>query len=186
MQIANINGRYCIGIEILATLSDQSTTDVTFDVVFASTLYVNNNYDDGELIITVSYDGLTETYIWSYRDNATWVIRFVVGRRSVSSGCRTIRGIVAPVISDGRVLVPLRIVSEVFGAEVEWNATTRTVIITYNEIYLHLPIDVPLPDGMGTPIIINGRTMVPLRFISEAFGAEVEWDPVNRAAYIFP
>ena len=180
-QISDFNGRYCIGVEIIATLSDRSTIDVTLDSIFD--VYRNS---DGELIITVSYDGITETYIWSYRDNATWVIRFVIGQRFATSGCVTFRGIVAPILSDGRVLVPLRIVSELLRVEVEWDSATRTVIISNDGIYLYLPIGVPLPDGMGTPIIVNGRTMVPLRFISEAFGAEVEWDPINRAAYVFP
>jgi hypothetical protein len=41
-------------------------------------------------------------------------------------------------------------------------------------------IDVPLPSGMGTPVIINQRTMIPLRYVSESLGAEVDWNPDTR------
>jgi len=94
---------------------------------------------------------------------------------------------VAPFVDTAfnRVMIPLRAVSEALGAEVEWLPETRTVeIVTATGIQV-LVIDVPLPNGMGTPVIIQNRVFVPLRFVAEFLGAEVEWDGENRAAYVF-
>jgi len=84
-----------------------------------------------------------------------------------------------------RVMIPLRAVSEALGAEVEWLPETRTVRIFTATGIQTLIVDVPLPDGMGTPIIVSNRVLVPLRFVAEHLGAEVRWDDVNRAAYVY-
>ena len=93
---------------------------------------------------------------------------------------------VAPFIdpNHGRIMVPLRIIAEALGANVDWNENTREVIITKNNKTTILAVDTPLPDGMGTPIILNGRTLVPVRYVSEILGAVVEWDDTESAVYI--
>jgi hypothetical protein len=81
-----------------------------------------------------------------------------------------------------RVRVPIRFVAEAMGAKVEWNAAARRVTITRDGTEIKLTIDDPTVLVNGTPIqidappkIVQDRTMVPLRFISEAFGANVDW-----------
>ena len=92
---------------------------------------------------------------------------------------------VTPTIIDGRMMLPLRAVSESLGARVDWNEETRTVAITQGESTVTLTIDIPLPDGMGTPVILNGRTLVPVRYIAEQLGASVVWDDDAKTAYIY-
>jgi len=98
-----------------------------------------------------------------------------------------------PVINaDNRTLVPIRFISEALGAEVEWIAPTRTVKINYQgkTILLEIGLKQAL---VGTSVVtldtkaelINNRTMVPLRFVSECLGAKVEWDEENQAVYIY-
>jgi hypothetical protein len=66
----------------------------------------------------------------------------------------------------------------------DWNGTTRTATIILNGRTLNVVIG-ELAQGMDVAAtIINGRTMVPLRFISEALGAEVTWCPINRTVDI--
>ena len=91
----------------------------------------------------------------------------------------------APFIEEGRTMVPLRFIAEAMGAEVDWIGATRTVTINKGNINLHLVVDVPLPDGMGTPVIVGGRTFVPVRYVSEMLGANVRWDGAARAVYIY-
>jgi hypothetical protein len=89
-----------------------------------------------------------------------------------------------PYIKGGVTLVPLRFISEAFGAEVQWepNIGKGTVIIKFESKVIQIEIGNINALVNGTthkllvpPEIKNGRTFVPLRFISEAFGAEVNW-----------
>ncbi len=87
------------------------------------------------------------------------------------------------ILPPGRTMVPLRFISEAFGAKVEWDGATKTVTITWGSKTIKLTIGVYTAkvDGKDVkldvaPIIKDGRTFVPIRFISEAFGADVKWD----------
>lgn len=89
----------------------------------------------------------------------------------------------APVIINDRTLLPVRAVVEAMGGSVEWNGNSRTVTLTKNEDTIRLTIDSDkafLNDDSITldtaPIIINERTMLPIRFIAESFNFNVEWN----------
>jgi|GEM_PF-5621024 len=84
-----------------------------------------------------------------------------------------------------RTLVPLRAIAEGLGAEVDWDNNTRTVSITRDGQTALVTIDTPLPNGMGTAVIQNDRTFVPIRYVSEVLGTEVRWDESTRAVYIY-
>ncbi|MDQ2087118.1 copper amine oxidase N-terminal domain-containing protein [Herbivorax sp. ANBcel31] len=99
---------------------------------------------------------------------------------------------VVPQNIEGRVLVPIRIISEEMGADVEYEHETRTVTITDDDKTIVLNIgettayindveyelDVPAD-------ILDGRTMVPIRFVSEAMDAIVDWDGDSQTVVIF-
>src|SRR5438309_958448 len=89
----------------------------------------------------------------------------------------------APREVDGRVLVPLRGVLEHIGAVVSWDAETSTVLAGKDSQELEIPIGSHTAklNGKKMPVdvpamILNGTTMVPLRLVSESFGAHVRWD----------
>jgi len=88
-----------------------------------------------------------------------------------------------PVIENGRTLVPLRAIFEKIGAEVEWNGETRTVTASKDGTVISLTIDSTTAAKNGETVtldvpakIINGRTLVPVRFVSDCFGVGVEWN----------
>lgn len=89
---------------------------------------------------------------------------------------------VPPTIEDGRTLVPLRTIFEALGATVEWDNDTQTVTALKADTEVKLVIGGQafkngIPVSLDVPArIISSRTMVPLRFISEAMGCAVEWD----------
>jgi len=95
-------------------------------------------------------------------------------------------GIGAPFIDPAtdRMMVPLRILAEAIGVEVEWDSATRSALVHLPDGTLVIPADAMLPDGMGSAMIVNDRVFIPLRFVMVAFNAIVEWDSVNRAADI--
>jgi len=98
---------------------------------------------------------------------------------------------VQPNTVDGRTMVPMRVIFEALGAEVQWNAATSTITATKDDLVIQTTIGNKtmringVAKEMDTaPISIAGRTLVPVRFISEAFNCEVRWDPDTRTVHI--
>jgi hypothetical protein len=93
--------------------------------------------------------------------------------------------------SAGRVFVPVRFVSETLEAKVDWLAETQKMVILKAEKIVNLTIgektfnisgqDYPLD---APAVIENNRTMVPLRFVSEALGAEVNWKQDSKGGVV--
>ncbi len=96
-----------------------------------------------------------------------------------------------PYVVDGSTLVPIRVISQMANADVEWNEETREVtfydefdmivvqignkIATVNGYEIEMPV---------APEINNGRALVPLRFISESLYADVEYDAETKKIFI--
>lgn len=96
-----------------------------------------------------------------------------------------------PVIEDGRTLVPMRFIFEKLGADVNWNDETQTVtasndnskvLFSINDTTAKVNNDTKTMDVPAR--LVNAKTMVPLRFLSEELGYNVEWDEANRIVNI--
>lgn len=97
----------------------------------------------------------------------------------------------APRSMGGRVLVPLRGVFEEMGADVSWRPAARNVIATKgsSRVTLHIGDPTAMVDGrevrLDVPaMIVNGTTMVPIRFVSESLGADVHWNESQQLVEI--
>ncbi len=91
-----------------------------------------------------------------------------------------------PLILKGRTLLPIRSIVEAIGGEIKWNESERKVTILVGATTIEMWIDSTNTRVNGSnrttdvaPAIINGRTMLPLRFVAENLGANVNWDSVN-------
>lgn len=106
-------------------------------------------------------------------------------------------GDVPAMIRDGRTLVPIRLVGEALQAQVLWVQQTGQVILTKGEDVIVLTLDsataivngvsTPLPDGVPAQVVAYDgadRTMIPLRFVSETLGAQVDWDQSTYTAHL--
>jgi len=89
---------------------------------------------------------------------------------------------VPPQTVNGRTLVPMRTILTQLGADVDWDAATQTVTATKGGTVVRLRIGSSFPTVNGSVmridqpgIIVDGRTLVPLRFVSEALGVKVDW-----------
>lgn len=89
---------------------------------------------------------------------------------------------VAPFTMDGRTLVPVRIVSENFGLNVGWDDATKTVTISNDSLAIKLVIGSSIATVNGEQVVLDvpatekdGRTLVPVRFVSETLGKKVKW-----------
>jgi len=96
-----------------------------------------------------------------------------------------------PIISSGRTMVPLRFIGEIFGAEFEYEPITKTIDITFgsDKITMQIGKKTAVVNGKQVeldvaPYIVNGRTLVPIRFILETFGADVVWDGTTKTVTI--
>lgn len=94
-------------------------------------------------------------------------------------------------IRDGRTLVPFRGIFEALGATVSWDPESRTVTAERGEDTLKLTIGSQVVEWRGSlirmdvaPVVADGRTLVPLRFIGQALGVYVGWDAGTRTVHL--
>ncbi|PKM82844.1 MAG: hypothetical protein CVU89_01520 [Firmicutes bacterium HGW-Firmicutes-14] len=102
---------------------------------------------------------------------------------------------VAPQMVNNRVMVPVRTIFEKLGANVDWDGQTGTITITKDGTVMKLVLNsnnaIITKNGVEStlqldtaPILVNDRTLVPVRFISEGLGKQVGWDQANRTVVI--
>ncbi len=93
-----------------------------------------------------------------------------------------------PVIANGTTMVPMRDIFEALDAKIDWEGATKSVIATKGSKAIKLTVNSNEAVVNGNTVVLdnapyinsNGTTMVPLRFISEALGAKVEWNGEDR------
>lgn len=96
-----------------------------------------------------------------------------------------------PIITNGRTMVPMRAIFEKLGAAIFWDGETETVIATRGGTTVVVQIDnnVMIKNDekieLDVPAaLINSRTLVPVRAISEAFGCDVKWNEAAKSVII--
>lgn len=137
-----------------------------------------------ELIVYCSEGSYAEE--WMKKDNVSYLIDNSVNDRIIVlyNGLRISFHAYGqgPTIVNNRTLVPLRSIFETMGATVEWDETSQTATASRGNTKVSITIgsNKLIVNGKETALdvnaqIINGRTMVPIRAISEAFKAKIEW-----------
>lgn|GEM_PF-1600368 len=93
---------------------------------------------------------------------------------------------------DNRTMVPVRGILESLGATVQWDQDTLTVNASLNGNDIEMTVDKNTAYVNGEkymldvpPLVINGRTLVPVRFVSESLNAKVLWDDASRTVSIY-
>ncbi|HBV97151.1 MAG TPA: hypothetical protein DEF36_08900 [Desulfotomaculum sp.] len=96
-----------------------------------------------------------------------------------------------PVVINGRTLVPLREIFEALNVTPQWDNNTNSVTAKSDTVNMRLTIDSNTALVNNKPVqlevpgtLVNGRTMVPARFIAETFGGKVEWDDATKTVLI--
>ena len=208
------NLRDFIGYAVIYSVNDRGEINfISFDLDEVILPGLDENYDEYDendnekqenYDIELTSDDVDLIEYYEFSENEIVVI--LDGRR--------IRFDVPPMIIDNRTLVPMRAIFEELCFGVEWNSDTQTIvaeridvhrdvitmsvgsgIMTVERFYLWIgyPPDAPRPAIYSSeriahfdvpPQIINNRTMIPLRIIAEATGANVEWDGDTRTVEI--
>jgi len=172
-------------------LSSWDTSNVTsMDFMFANTPRLTSldisGFDTSNVLTSVelmgTYDGTTMGHTWVWQP---------IPHPSVLVNGVELAFDQPPVIQEGRTLVPLRVIFEALGANVDWDPSTQTVTSVKDDVTISLRIgsnvlvrndaeiqlDVPAQ-------IVGERTLVPVRAVAEGFGAEVDWDSNTRTVTI--
>lgn len=123
---------------------------------------------------------------------ATKTILLQIGSTAVIVDDQAIINDVAPVIRNDRTLVPIRVITEALGGQVAWNEAAKEVTLTVNGKEIKMTIGKALEKYGVAPVIIGGRTFVPVRFVADELGAVTTWDDATKTVtiqavkYIFP
>jgi len=182
-------------ITIFGTTNGDSITINNKPVAIANNQFVNVlSLLRGNNTITITaikgVQTLVQTYKVFYKTQVT--LKLVVGKPTVWINGTAMSLEAPPVIYNSRTLVPIRVLVESIGGSIDWNTSTRTVNITLGDTNLALIIDssvavmnntlIPIDaaDAKVVPKIVNGRTMLPLRFIAEALGFQVNWEATTQ------
>lgn len=128
---------------------------------------------------------------WTEGEPDTKTIVLTIGEVAATIDGEAVTNDVAPIIVNERTMLPIRFIAEELGATVDWNPETKTVTITLDEINIVIVIDeaVAMVNDeeitLDSPAFIeNDRTYLPLRFVMEELGADVQWDGEARTVTI--
>ena len=110
-------------------------------------------------------------------------ISFKVGDSTLTVNGQPMEVTAPYVVGEGTTLVPIRVITEAFGAEVNWNGEEQSVNLKYPDVDITIKIgsksaqvNTHAEELFAAPELYNDTTMVPLRFISETFGAKVDYN----------
>ena len=170
--------------------AELTATDVAVDT--SNNLYIVDNnrirkVDNKGIITTVAGDGTANA-------SGQLMAIFTVGRPSYTLGRQTYSMDAVPFISNGRLLVPVRFLADALQYRASWDQDAQEVTVsrvTRGFIVLELTIGSAVMEstsGYGNtagtgktiqmdmaPVIVNGRTYLPARYVAEAFGFNVSW-----------
>lgn len=126
-----------------------------------------------------------------WTEKAKTSIILTIGKKDADINGKTVANDVAPKIVNDRTMLPIRFIAEALGAKVDWIEESQTVKITAENIDISLVIGETFATVNGEKIdldspsfIENDRTYLPIRFVSEKLGADVQWDDATQTVNI--
>lgn len=112
------------------------------------------------------------------------VVQMQIGSRLLISDGEVSQKDAAPVIRNNRTLVPIRFITEALGGKVKWNEAAKEVILVIDGKEIRMTIGETLEKYGVAPLIIDGRTYVPVRFVADELNATVVWNDAAKTVTI--
>jgi hypothetical protein len=192
----NVTGKVqAIDAAAVAMTVDGISTPVAADGSFSAVVSFKHEGVNPVDIVATSPSGRTKTLTLSVNYIARVTMSLMIGSPTVNLNNEFTTLKAAPFISKkGVTMVPLRFISEAFKATVAWDTVFKSVTINLNGKTLRTQVGFMTADVDGkpfalqdAPVIVNGLTFVPLRFVAENFGAQVDWNGTLRmVSIIYP
>lgn len=162
--------------------------EIPHTIKIATGIYENDKLKNGEYTIYTDFNMNTATYeVKDFNEqiisSTRYGYEYEKSPSQVFCNGELIDFDVAPVMENDRTLIPLRGLFEKMGAVVEWDEKNQTAIVTKDNMVLSVKIDyygAKINNSykyMDVPArLVEGRTMIPLRFLSEELGYTVIWN----------
>ena len=190
------------------TISLSGTLTISYGDSKTFTIVPNSGYKISDVKVDGASQGALSTYTFTnvttnHTISATFekeitqtVIILKIGDTNFTVNGETRSLDSPPVIKNSRTLLPIRAVVEALGGTVGWDANDKKVTVSLGSTTLELWIgkSIAKVNGIDTPIdsanskvvpeIINSRTMLPLRFVTENLGCDVNWDQNTKTITI--
>jgi hypothetical protein len=188
------------------TITPSGTVTVNYGESKTFTITPDKGYKIKDVKVDGKSVGAVSTYAFSnITDNHTIEVTFekneIVIVLQVGQSTFTVNGFrntldSPPIIKNGRTLLPIRPIVEALGGTISWDGNEKKVTVTLGSTTIELWIgkNTARVNGADTPIdstnskvvpeIINGRTMLPLRFVTENLGCQLQWDPNTQTITI--
>ena len=192
-----ITGKATDDVKVISVWIGSKEADLKEDGTFEGIAYLI----EGTNIIKVSaYDAAnnvttkTLTIIFEKPKTYTIILKIGVTSFTVNGETRTLDS--PPIIKNSRTLLPIRAVVEALGGTVDWISESKAIIITLGTTKIGLQVGNPIAVVNGNttqidstnskvvPEIINSRTMLPLRFVAENLGCDVQWNDATKTITI--
>lgn len=180
-------------VAVTIDLSGLSLTPEQIGQLTGTRLEKNEQGEIVPVFLGGTYDPVNKTFTF-YTDkfsiytvlqkNGIVILNLTIGNTitKLNGAVKTID--VPPTLINNSTFVPLRFIGEALGANFDWNGETRTVTFQSGEKKIALTEGKAIAGMTTPPINVNGRILVPLRYISEAFGAQVMWFPASRSVSV--
>lgn len=157
-----------------------------------------NNYElfvkDDTIVSAISLDNIKNEKVSKDMTPAaapTTVISLKIGDVNATVNGKSVVNDVAPIVANGRTMLPIRFVAEALGATVTWVPDLKTVMVSTPETDIYIAIGNNFATvnrekiELDSPAFVeNDRTYLPLRFIAENLGADVQWDGAAQTVTI--
>jgi GH25 family lysozyme M1 (1,4-beta-N-acetylmuramidase) len=188
------------------SISPSGTVTVNYGDSKTFTITSNSGYKISDVKVNGKSVGAVSTYTFTNVTNnhtieAVFEKNEIVIILQIGQASFTVNGVPntldsPPVIKNSRTLLPIRAIIEALRGTVGWDPNTKKVTVTLgsNTIELWIGENIAKVNGVDTPIdatnskvvpeIINSRTMLPLRFVTENLGCDVQWNGTTKTITI--
>jgi ligand-binding sensor domain-containing protein len=156
-------------------------------------------------VISLAIDPLTPGILYAGTDGGVFrygavsssksIIQLKIGSKTMYENGKPVPLEAAPIILNSRTLLPIRAVVEAAGGTVAWDASAQKVTVVRQDKTLELWISKNAAKLNGqsvnidintkvVPVIVSGRTLLPLRFVAEALGFDIQWNGATQTITI--
>jgi hypothetical protein len=176
----------------VATITFRAKAAGSATITFDGTSKLMRNEDNVNVLTGTS----TATFAISGTARTRTIV-LVIGQTTMTVDGKKVvidpSGKVAPTIRNGRTLLPVRVLIETLGGMVGWDAVARkaTVMLGKNTVQLWIgkstatvngkAVAIDAADKKVVPVVVEGRTLLPLRFLGESLGLDIGWNAAVRS-----